>query len=50
MAEDPSKSLFTFEHLIIEKQWGIAYDWSATAAGFRVERYGRAGCFGSSNG
>jgi hypothetical protein len=50
MAEDPSKSLFTFEHLSIEKQWHIACDWIASAAGFGIERDSRAGCFGTSNG
>lgn len=33
MAEDPSKSLFTFENLIIGRQWDIACDWVASAAG-----------------
>ena len=26
MAEDPSKSLFTFEHLFFEMQWGFSCD------------------------
>jgi hypothetical protein len=33
MAEDPSKSLFTFERLIIEVQRGISCDWAVSAAG-----------------
>jgi hypothetical protein len=50
MAEDPSKSLFTFEYLITERQRDIACDWAVSAAGLGMEKGDRAGRRESSNG
>ena len=50
MAEDPSKSLFTFEHPGIERQWHTLCDWTVSAASFGVKQSSRAGVFGISDG
>jgi len=43
MAEDPSKSLFTFELLIIEMQRDTVYDGAISAAGFGTKQRDRVG-------
>ena len=50
MAEDPSKSLFTFEYFIIEGQGKTASSWAVPATGFGMEGEDRVGRRGSSNG
>jgi len=43
MAEDPSKSLFTFEHLIIEMRYDTVCDGAIYAAGFGMQQRDVAG-------
>jgi hypothetical protein len=50
MAEDPSKSLFTFKYFIIEGQGKSACSWTVPATGFGMEGEDRVGRRGSSNG
>jgi hypothetical protein len=50
MAEDPSKSLFTFEPFIIERQGKTACSWVVPATGFGMKGEDRVGRRGSLNG
>ena len=50
MAEDPSKSLFTFEHFIIERQPDTVCDEAISAAGSRMKQRDRAGRCGTLSG
>ncbi len=50
MAEDPSKSLFTFEYFIIEGQGRVACSWAVPATAFGKEGEDRVGCRWRSNG